>query len=119
MGRKNYLFAGSDAGARRAAILYTVLRTCARNDVAPLEYLRDVLTRLADGWPQPRIDELLPGTRTSLPVALGCLSSRSFSADAGVRHGGDDERATESSMVAPDGLAPDGERVASGGVRCT
>lgn len=60
VGRKNYLFAGSDKGAERAATLYSLLRTCALNDVPPLEYLTDVLTKLAQDWPQARIDELLP-----------------------------------------------------------
>jgi hypothetical protein len=48
--RKAFLFAGSEAGARRAATLYTVLACCALADVDPLEYLRDVLPKLA----QPR-----------------------------------------------------------------
>ena len=60
VGRKNYLHAGSDAGAERAAALYTVLRTCARNDVDPYSYVKDVLDKLASGWPQQRIEELLP-----------------------------------------------------------
>lgn len=59
VGRKNYLFAGSDAGAERAAALYTVLRTCALHGVDPYAYLTDILPLLSD-WPQARIDELLP-----------------------------------------------------------
>lgn len=60
IGRKNYLFAGSNAGAERSAHIYSLLRTCALNGVEPFAYLRDVLMRLAGGWPQSRIDELLP-----------------------------------------------------------
>jgi len=44
--RKNYLFAGSDAGAERAAIAYTILGSCRLAGVDPLDYLRDVLPRL-------------------------------------------------------------------------
>src|SRR5439155_754531 len=60
VGRKNYLFAGSDEGARRAAIIYTVFGTCRLHDVDPWAYTRDVLEKLARGWKQSRIDELLP-----------------------------------------------------------
>jgi hypothetical protein len=45
--RKNFLFAGSDTGAERAAIAYTVLGCCALVEVNPVEYLGDVLPRLA------------------------------------------------------------------------
>lgn len=47
--RKNYLFAGSDAGGERAAIAYTLLSCCTLAKVNPAEYLRDVLPRLARG----------------------------------------------------------------------
>ncbi|MBI3456827.1 MAG: IS66 family transposase [Candidatus Rokubacteria bacterium] len=60
VGRKNYLHAGSDAGAERAAALYTVLRTCALNRVDAFAYVKDVLDKLAAGWPQQRVEELLP-----------------------------------------------------------
>lgn len=60
IGRKNYLFVGSDEGGRRAAIMYTLLGTCSLAGVDPWAYLRDVLQRIADGWPQSRLDELLP-----------------------------------------------------------
>jgi transposase len=60
VGRKNYLHAGSDAGAERAAALYSVLRTCALNGVSGHRYVKDVLDKLAAGWPQSRIEELLP-----------------------------------------------------------
>lgn len=60
VGRKNYLFAGSDAGGERAAIIYTVLGSCKTAGVDPFAYLRDVLDKIANGWPAKRIDELLP-----------------------------------------------------------
>ena len=59
MGR-NYLFAGSDAGAERAAILYSLLRTAALAGIDTYAYLIKLLERLAAGWPQRRLDELLP-----------------------------------------------------------
>jgi transposase len=47
--RKNFLFAGSDAGGERAAIAYTILGCCRLADVDPVEYLADVMPRLASG----------------------------------------------------------------------
>ncbi len=49
IGRRNYLFAGSNAGAERAAIAYTVLGTCRLLGINPIEYLADVLPKLARG----------------------------------------------------------------------
>jgi transposase len=49
IGRRNFLFAGSHAGGTRAAVAYSVLATCALADVEPVEYLADVLPRLARG----------------------------------------------------------------------
>jgi transposase len=59
LGRKNYLFAGSDAGGERAAAVYTLIETAKLNDLDPEAYLRDVLGRIAD-HPINRIRELLP-----------------------------------------------------------
>jgi transposase len=58
--RKNYLFAGSDAGAQRAAIAYTVLGCCQLAEVNPVEYLADVLPRLARGIRLADVANLLP-----------------------------------------------------------
>jgi len=60
LGRKNFLFAGSDAGAERAAVAYTVLATCALHELDPWAYVKDVLEKIAAGWSQRDIDRLLP-----------------------------------------------------------
>jgi transposase len=60
LGRKNFLFAGSDRGAERLAIAYTVTGSCHMNGVNPLAYLTDVIEKLQSGWPKDRLDELLP-----------------------------------------------------------
>ena len=59
VGRKNWMFAGSDEGARRAALFYSLIQTCKLNDVNPFEYLRDVLSRVGT-TPQARMHELTP-----------------------------------------------------------
>jgi hypothetical protein len=59
IGRKNWLFAGSDEGGRRAAILYSVIESAKRNRVEPLAYLTDILARIAT-FPARRIEEFLP-----------------------------------------------------------
>jgi hypothetical protein len=59
IGRKNWLFAGSDEGGRRAAILYSVIESAKRNRVEPLAYLTDVLSRIAT-HPNRRLEEFLP-----------------------------------------------------------
>ena len=59
IGRKNYLFAGSDRGGERAAAMYSLIETAKLNDVDPEAYLRDVLGRIAD-HPINRITDLLP-----------------------------------------------------------
>jgi len=59
LGRKNYLFCGSDAGGQRAACIYTILESAKMNGVNPQAYLADVLNRIAD-HPIRQIDDLLP-----------------------------------------------------------
>jgi transposase len=49
LGRKNYLFAGSDEGGHTTAVLYTMTQTCRRHGIDPFAYLQDVLTRLPQG----------------------------------------------------------------------
>ena len=60
LGRKNFLFAGSDAGGDRAASLYTIVQTAKLNGVNPEAYMRDTMTKIAEGHPISRIDELMP-----------------------------------------------------------
>ncbi|REG58578.1 transposase [Paraburkholderia sp. BL6669N2] len=59
LGRKNFLFAGSDSGGERAAAMYGLIGTCKLNGINPRAYLEYVLTHIAD-HPINRIDELLP-----------------------------------------------------------
>jgi hypothetical protein len=60
LSRKNSLFAGSDEGGGNWANLASLIETCKRNDVNPQTYFTDLVARLVNGWPQPRIDELMP-----------------------------------------------------------
>jgi transposase len=69
LGRKNYLFAGSDTGGERAAAIYSLIGTAKLNDIDPEAYLRDVLTRIAD-HPVNRIDDLLPWNLASELASL-------------------------------------------------
>ncbi|HBV7847196.1 TPA: transposase, partial [Klebsiella pneumoniae] len=66
LGRKNYLFFGSDHGGERGALLYSLIGTCKLNGVEPESYLRYVLDVIAD-WPINRVSELLPW-RVALPT---------------------------------------------------
>ncbi len=59
LGRKNYLFAGSDAGGEYAAAMYSLIGTAKLNGIDPEAYLRNVLERIAE-HPINRITELLP-----------------------------------------------------------
>ena len=59
LGRRSWLFAGSDRGGVRAAAMYTLIGTARLNNVDPQAWLADVLGRIA-GTPQSRLDELLP-----------------------------------------------------------
>jgi len=64
LGRKNYLFAGSDVGGDRAAAIYTIVETAKLNQVNPEAYLRDTLSRIAEGHPISRIEQLVPWSFT-------------------------------------------------------
>jgi len=59
IGRKNWLFAGSDAGAERAAIIYSLIASCMLCEIDPFAYLRNVLDRIST-HPASRITELPP-----------------------------------------------------------
>ncbi len=71
LGRKSWLFAGSDRGGQRAAAMYSLIVTAKMNDVDPQAWLADVLARIAE-HPAQRIDELLPWI---LAAALGTAKS--------------------------------------------
>ena len=59
LGRKAWLFAGSDRGGERAALIYTLIQTARLNDVDPQAWLADVLARINDHSAH-KLDELLP-----------------------------------------------------------
>ena len=59
LGRKSWLFAGSDRGGERAAAMYSLIVTAKMNGIDPQAWLADVLARIA-GHPASRLDELLP-----------------------------------------------------------
>ena len=67
LGRKSWLFAGSDRGADRAAFMATLIMTAKLNDIDPQVWLADVLARIAD-TPITRLEQLLPWNWTSLTV---------------------------------------------------
>lgn len=58
--RKNALFAGHDEGAENWACLASLIETCKLHNIDPQAYLADILTKLVNGWPNNRIDELTP-----------------------------------------------------------
>ena len=69
LGRKNFLFAGSDRGGESAAAIYSLIGTAKLNGIDPELYLRDVLSRIAE-HPINRIEELLPwNLAASVPPA--------------------------------------------------
>lgn len=72
LGRKSWLFCGSDRGGQRAAIMYSLIGTARLNDVDPQAWLADVLARIA-GHPASRLDELRPWNWTSTSLARTAL----------------------------------------------
>jgi transposase len=69
LGRKSWLFAGSDRGGQRAAAMYSLIVTAKMNDIDPQAWLADVLARIA-GHPISRLDDLLPWNWRSASAAL-------------------------------------------------
>ena len=67
LGRKSWLFAGSERGAERAALMYTLIQTAKLNDVDPQAWLADVLARIAD-LPQTKLADLLPWNWAAEPL---------------------------------------------------
>ena len=70
IGRKNYLFAGSEAGAERTAIIYSLVAGCKLNGIDPFRYFRDILARVSI-HPANKIDELLPSEWKKLHTESG------------------------------------------------
>jgi hypothetical protein len=68
LGRKNHLFAGSDGGGERWAMVSSLIATAKLNGVEPYTYLQDVLHRMVDGHPINQIDDLLPWNWKPKPV---------------------------------------------------
>ncbi|WP_395683118.1 IS66 family transposase [Inquilinus sp.] len=60
LNRKNALFAGSDGGAEHWATVASLIETCKLNSIDPFAYVADVISRIVNGHPQSRLDELLP-----------------------------------------------------------
>ena len=60
LSRKNALFASGDDGGARWAAIASLVETCKLNGVDPQRYFTELLTRLVNGWPNSRIDELMP-----------------------------------------------------------
>jgi hypothetical protein len=60
LGRKNHLFAGSDGGGRRWAVIASLIASAKPNGAEPYAYLRDVLERMVAGHPASQLDQLLP-----------------------------------------------------------
>ena len=64
------MFAGSDGGAVHWAAIASLIETCKLNDIDPIAYLTDVLTRIVNGHPNSEVDQLLPwpiNVKTSRP----------------------------------------------------
>ena len=66
--RKNALFAGSDGGAAHWAVIASLIETCKLIGVEPRAYLADVISRIVNGHPQSRLDELLPWAYPTTPA---------------------------------------------------
>jgi len=60
LNRKNALFAGSDGGAEHWTVAASLIESCKLNAIDPQAYLADVITKIVNGHPNNRIDELLP-----------------------------------------------------------
>ena len=74
LGRKSWLFCGSDRGGRRAAAMYGLIVTCKMNGVDPQAWLTDVLSRIA-AHPAHRLDELLPWNWKPRPMAISARAA--------------------------------------------
>jgi transposase len=69
LNRKNALFAGSDGGAEHWAVIASLIETCKLAEVDPHAYLAETITKIVNGHPNSRLDELLPWAYPA-PTAL-------------------------------------------------
>ena len=67
LNRKNALFAGSDGGGEHWAVIASLIETCKLIGVEPQAYLADVITKIVNGHPNSKIDELLPSAYAAAP----------------------------------------------------
>jgi transposase len=67
LNRKNALFAGSDGGAEHWAVVASLIETCKLLGVEPHAYLAEIITRIVNGHPQSRLDDLLPWAYPAMP----------------------------------------------------
>ena len=67
IGRKNYLFAGSDGGAGHWAVIASLIETCKLLKIDPHRYIADVITRIVNGHPQTRLEDLMPWVYPATP----------------------------------------------------
>lgn len=74
VGRRNWIFAGSDRGGQRAVAVYTLINTAKLNDVDPQAWLADVLARIHD-HPKHRFSELLPWSWRTTAAAAASLAA--------------------------------------------
>jgi transposase len=82
LGRRNYLFSGSHDAARRAASLYSLIRTCAQHGVPPLPYLTDVLRQLPAARTVSDLDALLPDRWAATMATSACSDAATRTHDA-------------------------------------
>src|SRR5580704_882437 len=75
LGRKSWLFAGSERGAERAAIMYTLIQTAKLNEIDPQAWLADTLSKIAE-TPQTRLGKLLPWNWMSDRMSASISRSR-------------------------------------------
>jgi transposase len=68
LNRKNSLFAGSDGGGEHWAIIASLIETCKLRGVDPQAYLADVITKIVNGYPNSKIDDLLPWAYPAAPI---------------------------------------------------
>src|SRR5438105_14600937 len=67
LNRKNALFAGSDGGAEHWAVIASLIETCKLLGTEPHNYLAEVITRIVNGHPQIRLDDLMPWAYPTMP----------------------------------------------------